>query len=135
METRVQFQVRGYELDSFGHVNNAVYLNYCEEARWRVFCASTLLTQLEQKKIFPVVIETQIRYYHELELRENFEITTNWSIEGAYIVTHHAIVSIDKMRKVARVVTKSLCVNEEKIICDVPNEFIIEVEGEYERSD
>ena len=26
-------QVRTYELDSFGHVNNSVYLNYLEEAR------------------------------------------------------------------------------------------------------
>ncbi len=30
-----QFEVRGYELDSFGHVNNAVYNNYMEEAASR----------------------------------------------------------------------------------------------------
>lgn len=30
-----QFDVRGYELDSFGHVNNAVYNNYMEEAASR----------------------------------------------------------------------------------------------------
>ena len=28
-----QVRVRTYELDSFGHVNNSVYLNYMEEAR------------------------------------------------------------------------------------------------------
>jgi acyl-CoA thioester hydrolase len=30
---RAMIRVRTYELDSFGHVNNAVYLNYMEEAR------------------------------------------------------------------------------------------------------
>ncbi|WP_158542488.1 acyl-CoA thioesterase [Lujinxingia litoralis] len=29
--------VRGYELDVFGHVNNAVYLNYFEHCRWEAF--------------------------------------------------------------------------------------------------
>ena len=28
--------VRGNELDSFGHVNNAIYLNYLEQARWEI---------------------------------------------------------------------------------------------------
>lgn len=30
-------RVRGYELDVFGHVNNAVYLNYFEHCRWEAF--------------------------------------------------------------------------------------------------
>lgn len=29
-----ELRVRGYELDSFGHVNHATYLNYLEHARW-----------------------------------------------------------------------------------------------------
>ena len=29
----VKFNVRSYECDSYGHVNNAVYLNYLEFAR------------------------------------------------------------------------------------------------------
>ena len=29
-------QVRNHELDSFGHVNHAVYLTYLEDARWTV---------------------------------------------------------------------------------------------------
>ena len=29
----LKFKVRSYECDSYGHVNNAVYLNYLEYAR------------------------------------------------------------------------------------------------------
>ena len=31
---RLPITVRGYELDAFQHVNNAVYLQYFEHARW-----------------------------------------------------------------------------------------------------
>jgi thioesterase-3 len=30
----VELRVRGYEMDSFGHVNHATYLGYLEQARW-----------------------------------------------------------------------------------------------------
>ena len=33
MEHRCTLSVRSYELDNYGHVNNAVYLNYLEYAR------------------------------------------------------------------------------------------------------
>lgn len=29
--------VRGYEMDAFGHVNNAVYVQYFEHCRWMAF--------------------------------------------------------------------------------------------------
>lgn len=34
---KVEFRVRSYELDSLGHVNNAVYMNYFEHARISFF--------------------------------------------------------------------------------------------------
>jgi acyl-CoA thioester hydrolase len=34
MKTQVRFRVRSYECDTYGHVNNAVYLHYLEYARW-----------------------------------------------------------------------------------------------------
>jgi len=59
----VVVRVRTYELDSFGHVNNAVYLNYLEEAR------SEYLRQLDlsfndftEFNVQLVIVEAQIRY-------------------------------------------------------------------------
>ncbi|MDR3324804.1 MAG: acyl-CoA thioesterase [Spirochaetaceae bacterium] len=34
MKTELRFRVRSYECDSYGHVNNAVYLHYLEYARY-----------------------------------------------------------------------------------------------------
>jgi len=34
METQCTLKVRSYECDSYNHVNNAIYLNYLEYARW-----------------------------------------------------------------------------------------------------
>src|SRR5690625_2602971 len=35
--SRVAMRVRGYHLDGYGHVNNARYLEFLEEGRWRYF--------------------------------------------------------------------------------------------------
>ena len=37
MKYKFKTEVRGYELDSYGHVNNAVYVSYAEQARWKYF--------------------------------------------------------------------------------------------------
>jgi thioesterase-3 len=37
LEDKINIKVRGYHIDFFGHVNNARYLEFLEEARWRFF--------------------------------------------------------------------------------------------------
>ena len=56
-------KVRGYELDSYRHVNHAVYLSYLEQARWE-FLASRGLTlrKLDELKRWPVVAALEINY-------------------------------------------------------------------------
>lgn len=39
--------VRGYELDSFGHANNASYLNWLEHARWELFREYGILERMD----------------------------------------------------------------------------------------
>ena len=39
---QVRVTVRGYELDSLGHLNQAVYLQYAEHARWEILRAAGL---------------------------------------------------------------------------------------------
>jgi thioesterase-3 len=37
MGNTIEIKVRGYHLDGYGHVNNARYLEFLEEARWAMF--------------------------------------------------------------------------------------------------
>jgi YbgC/YbaW family acyl-CoA thioester hydrolase len=56
-------EVRGYELDSFGHVNNATYLNYLEFARWKMLGEEGItLEWIQREKRWPVIASVEIKY-------------------------------------------------------------------------
>ena len=55
--------VRGYHEDRFGHVNNARYLEFLEEARWAQFAERGLdASFFKEHSIFPVVVRQTITY-------------------------------------------------------------------------
>jgi acyl-CoA thioester hydrolase len=63
----VRVRVRGYELDVNGHLNQSVYLQYAEHARWELIGAAGIsMEKLFEAGVGPVVLETTIRYRREL---------------------------------------------------------------------
>ncbi|GAA5053354.1 acyl-CoA thioesterase [Nocardia callitridis] len=67
MTFSVPVVVRGYELDTQGHLNQAVYVQYAEHARWELLRAAGLPQQkLIGAGVGPVVLETTIKYLREL---------------------------------------------------------------------
>ena len=73
---QVRIAVRGYELDLQGHVNQAVYLQYGEHARWQCFAAAGLTPDvLIPAGVGPVVLETTIRYLKELRAGDEVDVT------------------------------------------------------------
>jgi acyl-CoA thioester hydrolase len=64
-------------LDTFGHVNNATYLELYEEARWDLITAGGWgLKEIQARKIGPVVTSINIQYKRELKNREKVRIET-----------------------------------------------------------
>lgn len=60
---RTELVVRSYELDSFGHVNNAVYLNYLEAARCDCLTQLGLsFNDFSRWDAYPVAVEAHLRY-------------------------------------------------------------------------
>ncbi|WP_326755644.1 acyl-CoA thioesterase [Streptomyces hirsutus] len=76
----VRVTVRGYETDVQGHLNQAVYLNYAEHARWELFHkAGITQSALAARGVGPVVLETTIRYKRELLAGEEVDVTCAFS--------------------------------------------------------
>ncbi|WP_328874717.1 acyl-CoA thioesterase [Streptomyces sp. NBC_00287] len=72
----VPVTVRGYETDVQGHLNQAVYLNYAEHARWSMLRAAGITQAgLIGKGVGPVALETTIRYQRELLAGDEVEVT------------------------------------------------------------
>lgn len=72
----VPVTVRGYETDVQGHLNQAVYLNYAEHARWALLQAAGISqTGLVSRGVGPVALETTIRYKRELLAGDEVEVT------------------------------------------------------------
>lgn len=67
----LEMQVRDYEVDSQGIVNNAVYLHYLEHTRHE-FCrmAGTSFREMQERGIDPVLRSVTIEYLHPLGLSD-----------------------------------------------------------------
>ncbi|MFF4381315.1 acyl-CoA thioesterase [Kitasatospora sp. NPDC092039] len=67
--------VRGYETDSQGHLNQAVYLQYAEHARWEYLRAAGIRqADLVAEGVGPVVLETTVKYLRELRAGDSVEV-------------------------------------------------------------
>ncbi|MGW1721917.1 acyl-CoA thioesterase [Streptomyces sp. NPDC002306] len=72
----VRVTVRGYETDVQGHLNQSVYLNYAEHARWSLLRAAGISqTGLVGQGVGPVALETTIRYRRELVAGDEVDVT------------------------------------------------------------
>ncbi|MFJ8464664.1 acyl-CoA thioesterase [Streptomyces swartbergensis] len=72
----VPVTVRGYETDVQGHLNQSVYLNYAEHARWSLLRAAGISqSALIGSGVGPVSLETTIRYKRELLAGDEVEVT------------------------------------------------------------
>jgi len=93
--------IRESHLDSFGHVNNATYLQIYEEARWEL--ATELGFGMETVKatgIGMAVLEATVRFLRELRLRQRVHVDTRLGeLRGKVFIFKQAIV--DEEGKIA----------------------------------
>ena len=64
-----------HHLDTFGHVNNAVYLEIYEEARWDFITRNNLgMKEILESKVGPVLLDLSMTFKSELKNREKIKI-------------------------------------------------------------
>lgn len=69
--------IREHHLDTFGHVNNAAYLDILEEARWDLITRNGFgLDAVQRLKVGPTVLEVQLRFVREIRNRQRVTIRT-----------------------------------------------------------
>ena len=69
--------IKEFHLDTFGHVNNAVYLQLFEEARWEVMTKNGYgLKKVMSDKKGPIILDIKLEFLLELHLREEIKIET-----------------------------------------------------------
>ncbi|MDN0200721.1 acyl-CoA thioesterase [Streptomyces sp. S.PNR 29] len=79
----VRITVRGYETDVQGHLNQSVYINYAEHARWSLLQAAGISQAgLIGRGVGPVALETTIRYKRELLAGDEVDVTCAFEWSG-----------------------------------------------------
>lgn len=124
MTYEMNLTVRGYELDSFGHVNNAVYLQYLEQARWEIMRQKNLGPYFTEGGMVLVVAETVIRYLREARLFDSLLVSTELRREPPYLVFTHTIRNTEMNLPVTRATVKTLLVDRDRVPHDIPDVFL-----------
>ncbi len=67
--------IREHHLDTFGHVNNAVYFELLEEARWEFTSQHGYgLKDVQRLGVGPTILEWNVKFRREIRLRERIII-------------------------------------------------------------
>ena len=68
--------IRETYLDTYGHMNNAAYLELFEEARWEFITRNGYgMKKVQELQQGPVVLELTMKFKREIALREKITIT------------------------------------------------------------
>jgi acyl-CoA thioester hydrolase len=98
---RTTIDVRFRDIDALGHVNNAVFFSYVEQARVRYF---TEVLGLNVTERFPLILaHASIDFASPILLGERVEVATrvDWIGESSFAMSHQVRVGDDR-RQAAR---------------------------------
>lgn len=75
MSFRISFRVRSYELDSLGHLNNAVYFSWLEEATfaWLGECGLPF-AEFAARGWYPIVVHAELDFRAEANSGDLIEV-------------------------------------------------------------
>jgi acyl-CoA thioester hydrolase len=121
----LEMQVRDYECDIQGIVNNAVYMNYLEHARHKFLQSAGLdFAKLHNEGIDPVVIRAEIDYKSSLYPGDQFSVQVKVWRKGRlrWIFDQRIVRNQDKKTMIEARISAALLRNGRPI----PTDFLAE---------
>ena len=118
---RTFITARGYELDSYGHVNNAVYLQYYEHARWEMMKNLGYLDRLKETGQSVVVVESLVRYMRETNMFDDLVIDSLFKLEPPYLVFYQKITDMKSNLPLSGARIKTIFLGQDKLPEDFPS--------------
>jgi YbgC/YbaW family acyl-CoA thioester hydrolase len=114
--------IKEANLDTFGHVNNAMYLVLLEEARWDLLTVNGYgLDKIMSTRIGPTILEINLRFLRELKLRDEIIIETRLvSYEKKIGIIEHKILRGTELCCTAQLTLALFDLNLRKIIPPTP---------------
>jgi acyl-CoA thioester hydrolase len=118
-------RVMSYELDSWGHVNNAVYLNYLEKARNDFMTQKGLnFKKFDEWNVFPVLSKAEIEFKSPAFADDDIIIYGYVSKHStASFTLTYSIVKKGNEQLVAKAETSHIFVNKNNRPSRIPEEF------------
>ncbi len=88
----IEIKIRGYHLDYFGHVNNARYLEFMEEARWAAFEGKTDLHEMGRMGYAFTVVNINISYRRAALMNDVVQVETEVTRWGRRSAVIHQVI-------------------------------------------
>ncbi len=118
-----KLHVRGYELDSFGHVNHAVYISYLEHARWELLHEEGITIEAFKKwKRWPVIAQLECQFLKPCFMGDLLDVRTKIVEHGKVNFVFEQVV-YRKDTPVFRATVRAVMVNELGRPADIPPEI------------
>jgi YbgC/YbaW family acyl-CoA thioester hydrolase len=118
-------RVASYEMDSFGHVNNAVFLNYLEKARCDFMTVKGLrFNDFFKWRRYPVVVRAHLEYKYPAEAGDRLLIK-GWISQHtkASFTLQYEITNPDSGRLILTAETFHVFVDDNNRPARIPEEF------------
>jgi acyl-CoA thioester hydrolase len=92
---RVEMEVRDYELDLQGIVNNAVYFNYLEHARHKFLLSKSIdFEKLFEQGTAAMVIKAEVKYKSSLRSGDQFIVETYTEKKGRFKIIFYQSIRL-----------------------------------------
>lgn len=104
-------KVRPYQCDSYGHVNNARYLEFFEEARWQLISSNHLDDYLKDNQLGMVVVSILVNYKRPAVPNDIIQISASLGQIGNTSFSIHQQINLDSGELVATADVKLVVIN------------------------